>query len=277
MAELASFDYHEVTDDPTGTGFQRPAARAFTLTPAAFRGHLDRIAAAGVTPTLVTALDLTAPGRHVCLTFDDGGRSALAVGDELRRRGYWGHFFVVTSLIGTRTFLSPAEVRYLRSCGHVVGSHSHTHPDIFRDLPRERMLEEWRVSADLLATLLGERCVAAAVPGGDISPVVLRSADAAGLRYLFTCEPQLRPVRVGECWVLGRFIPKVGTPPGRVEELVRFRGWWRARIVRGAKELARHALPPLYRAYVRTVTRPTQDVANPLQGGAAAVPSQRLK
>ena len=257
MAELASFDYHEVTDDPTGTGFQRPAARAFTLAPAAFRSHLDRIAAAGVTPALVTALDLAAPGRHVCLTFDDGGRSALTVGDELRRRGYWGHFFIVTGLIGTRTFLTSSEVRYLSSCGHVVGSHSHTHPDIFRDLPRQRMLEEWRVSVDVLATLLGGPCVAASVPGGDISPAVLQSADAVGLRYLFTCEPQLQPVRVGGCWVLGRFIPKAGTSPGRVEELVRFRGWWRARIVRRAKVLARRTLPPLYRAYVRAGTRPS--------------------
>src|SRR5205085_8558477 len=151
---------------------------------------------------------LTAPGRHVCLTFDDGGRSALAVGDELRRRGYWGHFFVVTSLIGTRTFLSPAEVRYLRSCGHVVGSHSHTHPDIFRDLPRERMLEEWRVSADLLATLLGERCGAAAVPGGDIPPVVPGSAAAARPPYLFPPAPQPRPGPGGGRRVLGRLIPQ---------------------------------------------------------------------
>src|SRR5204862_2315125 len=148
-----------------------------------------RIAAAGVAPALVTALDLTAPGRHVCLTFDDGGRSALTVGDELRRRGYWGHFFIVTGLIGTRTFLTSSEVRYLSSCGHVVGSHSHTHPDIFRDLPRQRMLEEWRARGEVLATALGGPCAAPPVTGGGSSPAARRSADAAGLRHPSPRQP----------------------------------------------------------------------------------------
>lgn len=255
MAEIASFGYHDVTDDPTASGFQRPAARAFKLTLPAFRSHLDRIAAAGVTPAIVTALDPAGPGRHVCLTFDDGGRSAVAAGDELSRRGWRGHFFIVTSLLGTATFLAPTEIRYLRSCGHVIGSHSHTHPDIFRDLSRERMLEEWRVSADVLSALLGEPCLAASAPGGDISPLVLRSADAARFRYLFTCEPEVAPRRVGDCWVLGRFLPKIGTRPGRVAELAQFQGWLGARMVRRAKVLARWSLPPLYRWYVRRRTR----------------------
>lgn len=165
----------------------------------------------------------------------------------------WGENF--SGQIGTGTFLAPTEIRYLRSCGHVIGSHSRTHPDIFRDLPRERMLEEWRVSAEVLSALLGDLCLAASVPGGDISPLVLQSADAAQLRYLFTCEPELVPRRLGECWVLGRFLPKLATAPDRVEELAGFRGWSRALMVRRAKVLACWSLPPLYRWYVRMRTR----------------------
>src|SRR5204862_125604 len=80
--------------------------------------------------------------------------------------------------------------------GHVVGTHSHTHPDIFRRLPRELMTTEWRVSRAILEALLGEPCIAASVPGGDISHVVLESAGDAGIRYLFTSEPLLRPERI---------------------------------------------------------------------------------
>lgn len=257
MARVASFGYHEVTDDPTASGFQRPAARAFSLRVAAFTSQLDRLTKTGVTPALVTDMDLTAPGSYVCLTFDDGGRSAITAADELRRRGWRGHFFIVTSLIGSRTFLTVSQIRYLRSSGHVIGSHSHTHPDIFRELTQERMRTEWRVSASVLSDLLGEPCLTAAVPGGDISPRVLKSADTAGLRYLFTCEPVVTPARVGDCWVLGRFLPKVGTASRRVEELARFQGWWQARMVRYAKILARRSMPPLYRAYVRLRTRPS--------------------
>jgi len=93
---------------------------------------LDAIAAGPCPPERVTDLDLTRPGGTCCSQFDDGGTSAVSIGDALAVRGWKGHFFIVTGLIGSRTFLTGAEIRYLHSCGHVVGSHSDTHPDIFR-------------------------------------------------------------------------------------------------------------------------------------------------
>lgn len=252
----ASFGYHEVTDDPASAGFQRPGARPYKHTRAAFSRDLDAIAVGPRPPERVTDVDLSSPGRHVFLTFDDGGKSATWIGDALAARGWKGHFFIVTGLVGTRTFLTAGEIRYLRECGHVVGSHSNTHPDIFREEPFDRMVEEWRVSRDRLAQLLGAPCTTASVPGGDISPEVLLSADTAGLSHLFTSEPLLRPVRVGACWVLGRFMPKAWTPAGRIGELAAFRGWRRALLVRRLKGAARRAFPQLYRQYVFRTTRP---------------------
>ena len=253
--QVAAFTYHEVTDDPSSSGFQRLGAVPYKLTPRAFAEHLARIAAGPVAPTRVTDIDFTRPGRFVVLTFDDGGKSALYAGDELCRRGWTGHFFVVSGLIGRRTFMTAGEIRHLVSCGHVVGTHSHTHPDIFPDLTAQRMLEEWRTSCDILADLLGEPCPVASVPGGDISPAVLHSAAGAGLRHLFTSEPWTRPRRVDGCWILGRFGPKTTTPPARTAELARFRGWGRALLVRQLKEIARQTMPTLYRFYVRQTTR----------------------
>jgi len=252
---VASFGYHDVTDDPATSGFQRPAALAFKHTRRAFAEHLAHIATAGLVPELVVNIEFARPGRHLLLTFDDGGKSAVYVSDELSRLGWRGHFFIVTSRIGGPTFLDASEIRYIRSCGHVVGSHSHTHPDIFRDEPPERMAEEWRVSCAILAEILNEPCLVASVPGGDISPTVLRSAPAAGLQYLFTSEPWLAPRQVDGCRVLGRFGPKVATPPTRVGALAQFRGWDRALLVRRLKGLARRSLPALYRSYVRYTTR----------------------
>jgi len=255
---IASFGYHEVTDEPTTSGFQRPAALPFKHTRRAFAEHLASIAAGPHVPGLVAQIDFTRLGRHVLLTFDDGGKSAVYTADELSRRGWKAHFFIVTSLIGTRTFVDATDIRYLRSCGHVVGSHSHTHPDIFRDQTPERMLEEWRTSCGVLADLLGEPCSVASVPGGDISTAVLRSAAPGGVRYLFTSEPWITPRQVDGCWILGRFGPKVGTSAARVGALVRFHGWRRALLERRLKGMLRRALPALYRLYVR---RTTQDWA----------------
>ena len=252
---VASFGYHEVTEHPAAAGFQRPGAWPYKHTPDAFARDLEAIAAGPCPPERVTDVDLARPGRHVLLTFDDGGKSAVAIADTLAARGWTGHFFIVTGLIGTRTFLTVQEIRYIRRCGHVVGSHSDTHPDIFREQPFDRMVEEWRVSREKLAQLLGEPCDTGSVPGGDISRQVLRSADAAGLSYLFTSEPVFRPERVGACWILGRFMPKAWTPAARIGELAAFRGWRSALLVRRLKGAARRAFPQLYRQYVYRTTR----------------------
>jgi peptidoglycan/xylan/chitin deacetylase (PgdA/CDA1 family) len=252
---VAAFAWHEVTDAPGSSGFQRPGALRFALTPRTFARGLQEIARVPYAPAPVTALDLTLPGQHVLLTFDDGGKSALYVAEELNRRGWRAHFFIVTSLIGGRTFLGPKDIRHLRSAGHVIGSHSHTHPNIFRELSPERMAEEWRISAELLADLLGEPCLTASVPGGDISRRVLESGAEAGFTHLFTIEPRVRPFRLNDCWILGRFTLKESTSQARIHDLVNLRGWTSALVVRQLKVLARRGFPTLYRRVVARRTR----------------------
>jgi peptidoglycan/xylan/chitin deacetylase (PgdA/CDA1 family) len=253
--EFATLMYQDVTDDPAASGFRRPGALPFKLTRAAFGAHLDAIAANACLPTRVDAADIEAPGRRLLLTFDDGGASALWIGEALERRGWRGHFFVVTSLIGQPGFLSRAAIRELAGRGHLIGSHSHTHPDICRDLPADRMLAEWRTSRDVVADLLGERCLAASVPGGDISARVLHAASVTGYHYIFTSEPWLTPHWVGGAWVLGRFTVTARTPARQVGELARFRGWQRALLLRRLTVAARRAAPSLYRHYVARRTR----------------------
>lgn len=253
--QIASLGFHEVTDQPWETGFQRPGAAPFTLARDAFARCLDLIAAGPLAPSLVHGVEWNRPGRHLLLTFDDGGKSALHAAEALSRRGWRGHFFIVTSRIGSRTFLGRSEIRLLHDGGHLIGSHSHTHPNIFRELPPARMMQEWRVSSDTLSDLLGVPCQAAAVPGGDISGAVLSSAAEAGFRFLFTVEPELSPRQVSGCWVLGRCLIKAGMSPARVSELARGQGWGSALLVRRLKVAARRALPPLYRRFVRQRTR----------------------
>jgi peptidoglycan/xylan/chitin deacetylase (PgdA/CDA1 family) len=247
--------YHEVTDDPTSSGLQRQSALPYKHTRAAFAAHLGQIAAAPAAPTLVRDIDLATGGRYLLLTFDDGGASASYIADELERRGWKGHFFIITSRIGTAGFLDAAGIRDLQTRGHFIGSHSHTHPTIFGRHPYDTIVAEWRVSCDRLAQLLGTPCVAGAVPGGDISAHALEASNAAGLRYLFTSEPWLVPRRSGDCWTLGRFGVKASTAASRVGELAQFRGWWRALLVRQATVLVRRSLPALYRSYVQRRTR----------------------
>lgn len=262
VAAVASFGYHEVTDDPTSSGFQRAAALPYKLTRLMFARQLAEIAASPYPPVRVDEIDLALPERHVMLTFDDGGASARQSGEALARRGWKGHFFIITDRVGQRAFLSAADIRALRADGHLIGSHTHTHPSFLRELSDGRLFEEWRESVDRLAQLLGEPCVAGSVPGGDMSARVLRTAAAAGVRYLFTSQPTLTPQRVGDCWVLGRFVPKVGTSARRIGELARLRSWGRALLLWQLKLGIRLLLPGMYRRYVEHRTVP-QDLPGP--------------
>src|SRR5438105_301789 len=85
--EIAGLMYHEVTDDPRTSGFQRPGALPYTLSRSAFADHLNAIAGGKLTPELVSDLTLTGNGnakhRHLVLTFDDGGASAMYVAEQL--------------------------------------------------------------------------------------------------------------------------------------------------------------------------------------------------
>jgi peptidoglycan/xylan/chitin deacetylase (PgdA/CDA1 family) len=248
--------YHEITDDPSSSGFQRRGARPYTCSRRTFARHLDLIADAGYIPALVPWLDLSAPRRRLLLTFDDGGRSALDASEELARRGWSAHFFVVTARLGTTGFLDSSALHDLHAAGHLVGTHSHTHPDIFRQLPYHEMLTEWRESRDRLEQILGVRCAVGSLPGGDLSAEVAASATEAGLDALFTSEPSLRPWRENENagWLLGRIAVRRTTTDRELTGLLQLRGWGRALLARRCSVLARRGLGPLYRLYVRHTT-----------------------
>src|SRR5438105_2238745 len=243
--QIASFVFHDVCDDPSESGFQRRSAVPYKLSRQAFGQALEAFGAGRTQPSLVTAVDFTRPARHMILTFDDGGSSASYISEALAARGWKAHFFVTTGLIGAKTFLDAAAIREIAAAGHLVGSHSNSHPGIFKAQPPGGMLEEWRVCCGRVAQSLGCPWRAASVPGGDISRTVLRSADAAGLKYLFTSEPRLKPEREGGCWVLGRVCPKSGMPAHRYRTLSQFEGWARESAIRRGKVFLHTALAPV--------------------------------
>jgi peptidoglycan/xylan/chitin deacetylase (PgdA/CDA1 family) len=251
---IASFSFHEVCDDPAESGWQRAAALPYKHPFRKYCEHLDAIGAGPVAPGLLEGYG-RAP-RLATISFDDGGVSNVGAAEELVRRGWRGYFFVVSGLVGKKGFMDEAQIRYLRSCGHVIGSHSATHPDIFRSLKPAQMLEEWRVSCDRLADLLGEPVDTAAIPGGDGSRLVYEKAAEAGLKTLFTSEPRLEPENVGGMRVLGRFCLKRDTPNAKARELANFEGWQRENAIRKAKVGARILLFPAYKAWVYWKTRP---------------------
>ncbi len=220
---IVALEYHDVIDGDAfeRSGFPGGAAATYKLTSAAFRAHCAAVRDAGVAlASDVRSIDGT-PAQVALFTFDDGGVSALhPTADILEEFGCRGHFFVTTSMIGTATFVSGTDARALRARGHVVGSHSHTHPTRMSTLSARALLEEWRESRARLQDVLGEAVDVASVPGGYYAHPVARAAAEAGLRWLFTSEPETRVHEVDGCHVFGRYTLRRDSPPSMAKALV---------------------------------------------------------
>ncbi len=206
--------YHDVVEEGAwdSSGFPGDGAAVYKLERAEFGRHLDAVKAAGV--RVGRATEPLVDGSAV-LTFDDGGVSAHSMAAEmLESHGWAGHFFVTTDRIGTAGFLSREQIQDLCRRGHVIGSHSCSHPTRMAQCTREELQREWRESVRTLEGILGEPVPVASVPGGYYSRMVGETAAEAGIRVLFNSEPTATVTRNGECLLLGRYFIQRGMPAG---------------------------------------------------------------
>ena len=152
----------------------------------------------------------------VLLTFDDGGVSAVThVADMLDEFDWKAHFLITAGRIGTPGFLDGPQIQELRRRGHIIGSHSYSHPIRMAHCSAAELDDEWQRSVLCLTGILGEPIQVASVPGGYYSRPVALAAARAGIKLLFTSEPVTRSQTVDGCLVLGRFTAKRGHPPQR--------------------------------------------------------------
>jgi peptidoglycan/xylan/chitin deacetylase (PgdA/CDA1 family) len=239
--------YHDVLADggPDDSGFPGADALSYKLTEQQFHRHLELIAAAlgGRAPLCLpdVAAANTAEGALV-LTFDDGGASApTRIMCALRERSWRAHFFVITDFIGAAGFVTVQGLRELHAAGHVVGSHSASHPPRMSYLPHASLQREWRDSRARLEDLLGAPVTTASVPGGYYSRQVAAAAAEAGMRVLFTSEPRRAVTSVDGVAVIGRFSVNRRTRDGDVVSLATGRHGvaLRQRLAWDAKKVAK--------------------------------------
>ena len=197
--------YHDVV--PRGkyaaSGFSIPGADHYKLTQEQFNKHLQAIAAAAPRPP-VRAIDDDWQTSFL-LTVDDGGSSAMHVAERIEARGWRGHFLVTTNYIGGNGFLAARQIRDLAARGHVIGSHSCSHPLAMWDCSPDELFAEWRDSRSRLEDIIACPVVVASVPAGSYVPKVGRAAAKAGLAILFTSEPTREVGEIDGCRIIGRY------------------------------------------------------------------------
>ncbi len=228
---VLSLEYHDVVESVTSldaSGFPGRAADSYKMIATDFIAHLDSLR--GVSEVGLDVRSLGQADRPVLLTFDDGGAScATVVAPLLEARGYRGHFFITTERIGTPGFCTAEQIRGLAAAGHIVGSHSHTHPIRMGRLSIEALRAEWSSSVGHLGEILGGPISTASVPGGYFNGQVAMAAAHAGIEWLFTSEPTMTVDHADHTAILGRYTLRRASSSAEVERLVGRLGLERAR------------------------------------------------
>lgn len=212
MPKTIALLYHEVIDDYSESGFQNKDNLAYMHKTEVFRKHLE-----------IFKNHLNSGNSKVenhLFTFDDGGISNLKSARILEENDWKGIYFITTKRIGTSGFLAENDIRTLHENGHIIGSHSHTHPMIFRSLTYVQMLEEWKVSKEILEEILGEEILHCSVPGGDSDLKTYESAVEAGFKYIFDSEPIVETRKLQNADIFGRFSVKAQTSDQQFLEML---------------------------------------------------------
>lgn len=183
--------YHDiVTPDDKSSGFQNKNAFQYKVEEAVFEEQVKAL-----------------HGKDVVFTFDDGGESFFTkAAPILEKYGFTGIFFISTKFIGTPGFLSAEQIKALAAKGHIIGSHTHTHPEIFTKLTAAEIQNEWELSAQALKDILGDRDFPASIPNGYTSNEILNAAIQYGFKTIYTSQPTTKTKTFNGCELHGRYV-----------------------------------------------------------------------
>ena len=106
--------------------------------------------------------------KFVRITIDDGGGSSIEIAKYLEKKNIKAYFFIPTKFIGNKGFLNKDEIKEIDNMGHIIGSHSHSHPSPFCELTKKMIHFEVTKSKQILEQILGKTIDTLSIPGGEI-------------------------------------------------------------------------------------------------------------
>lgn len=183
--------YHDiVTNSDETSGFQNQSAFQYKVLDKDFEEQVRQLTE-----------------NDVIFTFDDGGESFLTIAAPiLEKYGHRGVFFITTQYLGNPGFLTERQVLELYSRGHVLGSHTHTHPVNISKESKKEIEDEWRTSIKILSEIIGQPVHVASIPNGNGSKMVYECARKAGITDIYTSIPTTTQIVSNGLTVWGRYV-----------------------------------------------------------------------
>jgi peptidoglycan/xylan/chitin deacetylase (PgdA/CDA1 family) len=147
----------------------------------------------------------------VTITIDDGGIGNYKyIYPTLEKYGLKGIFFIPTLFINTAgnnrpTYMTRGQIQEIFRSGHIIGSHSHSHPKNISLLKKDKVLEEWKVSKTILEDITGHTVTTCSIPGGFYNPEHLPFLGSLGYKQVFTSMPIYGTTESNGLQISGRF------------------------------------------------------------------------
>ena len=183
--------YHRVAPMSTATN---ATSYDLTVTPAQFREQMAWLKRNGYTAIsqaeLFRAIEDGAalPKKPVVLTFDDGYVDAVKdVLPVLEPLGWPGTFFIISSRIGERAFLTAQQIRRLSAAGMDIGSHTVDHLEL-PSLSESSRAQQLTQSRKELEKVLGHPVRWFCYPAGRNDTASAASVEKAGYLLGYTTE-----------------------------------------------------------------------------------------
>ena len=199
MNTVVALMYHDVFNlSVTESGFQNIGAIKYKISRQSFEDQIK---------TISNYCEKQQINKEsICLTFDDGGISFLTIiAPILEKYGFKGYFFISTKLINAFGFLTAKNIVELDVRGHIIGTHSHSHPKNISELSYWQIKSEWVESTVILKAILKKSIEHASIPGGFFSSASEKALFSIGVNVIFTSNPTSSIKFVNSKMIIGRY------------------------------------------------------------------------
>ena len=181
--------YHEVTDFPERTKQIRKMSPAASLLTKQFEEQMALLSERANT-RVVTADDIfnkaEDDAKKIVLTFDDGfiGNYLFAF-DILERYGFKATFFITVDDVSKDRYMSWEQIAALHKSGHLIQSHTMTHP-MLGECEESEITYELETSKRIIEDKIGSPVKYLSLPYGSLNERVITIAKQIGYKAIFT-------------------------------------------------------------------------------------------
>lgn len=149
--------------------------------------------------------------EKVIITVDDGGVGNFHyIHPLLEKYELNAIFFIPTAYISGKNnsrqnYMNSDQIKEISASGHIIGSHSHSHPRNIALLGREKVIDEWKRSKLILEDITGSSVTSCSIPGGFYSSNQLGILGELGYEKVFNSTPQYGLKNIDGLQIAGRF------------------------------------------------------------------------